>query len=159
MATVNISTTANFDASQVVRRAHSAVIRSLEGAIIDRFEVHTDLVGSWEGADPNKAYAGLIPVIGGTARYDLALLTGELMIENMPSYPNGDDVTFVTPDDELHCIARKFLADNPNTTYDAWLNHIASQTNGFVVAPFSYAARNKRGGKWQNCIFGANKKA
>lgn len=160
MATVKTSTTATaFNGNQVVRRATAQVVRSLEGAAIDRFEVHMDLVGSWEGADPNKTYAGLVPVIAGTARYDLALLSGDLMAENLPSYPSGDDVTFITPDDDLHKVAREYLNANQSATYDAWLNHIATTCVGYVVAGFSYPARTKRGGKWQNCLFGANKKA
>jgi hypothetical protein len=160
MATVKQNTSATaFNGSQIVRRATAQIVRSLEGTTIDRFEVHMDLVGDWQDADPNKTYAGLVPVIGGTARYDLALLSGDLMAENLPSYPSGDDVQFVTPDDDLHKVARAYLASNQSATYDAWLNHVATQCAGYVVAGFSYPARTKRGGKWQNCLFGANKKA
>lgn len=160
MATVKTSATATaFNGSQIVRRATAQIVRSLEGTTIDRFEVHMDLVGSWEGADPDKTYAGLVPKIGGVERFDLALLSGDLMAENLPSYPSGDDVTFVTPDDYLHKVAREYLSAHPGCTYDAWLQHIASQCTDCVVAGYSYPARTKKGGKWQNTIFGANKKA
>ena len=159
MANVAVSASAKFDGSQVVRRAQAKVIAGLAGVTIDRFEVHNDLVGTWEGADPEKAYAGLVPVIGGSARYDLALLTGDLMLENIPTFPNGDEVVFQSPNDDLHRIALKYLADNPSASYDAWLKHIADSAVGFVVAPFSYAARTKKGGRWQNTVFGASKKA
>ena len=80
MATVKTSTTAQaFDSTQVVRRSTAAVIKRLDGTKIDRFVKHTDLVGAWEGADESKAYSGLVPVIGGTERFDLALLTFDLM--------------------------------------------------------------------------------
>lgn len=158
MATVKTSVN-TFNTAQVVRRATAQVVNSLNGVAIDAFVVHNNLTGDWEGADPDKTYAGLVPKIAGVERFDLALLSGDLMAENLPSYPSGDDVTFVTPDDYLHKVAREYLSAHPGCTYDAWLQHIASQCTDCVVAGYSYPARTKKGGKWQNTIFGANKKA
>ena len=158
MATVKTSATAQaFNSTQVVRRSNAAIIKRLDGVKIDRFVKHTDLVGDWEGADPDKTYAGLIPVINGTERFDLALLTFDLLAEDIPTYPEGDGVVFVTPSDDLHKEASSYLANNTNATYDAWLDHLVSKfTNGGWVDVFSYPARNKKGGKWNNTIFGAS---
>lgn len=157
MATVKTSTTASFSANQVVRRSTAAVIKRLNGVKIDRFVKHTDLVGDWEGADPTKAYAGLVPVISGTERFDLALLTFDLLAEDIPTYPEGDEVVFVTPADDLHKEASSYLANNTNATYDAWLDHLVNKfASGGWVDAFSYSARTKKGGKWQNTIFGAS---
>lgn len=158
MATVKTSTTAQaFNATQVVRRSTAAVIKRLDGVKIDRFVKHTDLVGDWEGADPNKAYAGLVPVINNTERFDLALLTFDLLAEDIPTYPSGDDVVFATPTDDLHKEASSYLANNTNATYDAWLDHLVGKfANGGWVDVFTYPARTKKGGKWSNTIFGAS---
>ena len=110
-----------------------------------------------QGADPNKAYAGLIPVIGGTERFDLALLTFDLMAEDIPTYPSGDDVVFASPTDDLHKEALQYLANNTNATYDQWLDHLVTKfASGGWVDVFTYPARTKKGGKWQNTIFGAS---
>lgn len=157
MATVKTSSTASFTANQVVRRSTAAVIKRLDGTKVDRFVKHTDLVGAWEGADPTKAYAGLVPVIGGTERFDLALLTFDLMAEDIPTYPSGDDVVFVTPTDDLHKEALQYLTDHTDATYDAWLDHLVTKfASGGWVDVFTYSARTKKGGKWQNTIFGAS---
>lgn len=158
MATVKTSTTAQaFDSTQVVRRSTAAVIKRLDGTKIDRFVKHTDLVGAWEGADESKAYSGLVPVIGGTERFDLALLTFDLMAEDIPTYPSGDDVVFASPTDDLHKEALLYLANNTNATYDQWLDHLVGKfANGGFVDVFTYPARTKKGGKWQNTIFGAS---
>lgn len=158
MATVKTSTTAEaFKANQIVKRSTAAVIKRLDGVKIDRFVKHTDLVGAWEGADETRAYAGLVPVISGTERFDLALLTFDLLAEDIPTYPEGDEVVFATPTDDLHKEAAKFLADNANATYDAWLDHLVSKfASGGWVDVFSYPARTKKGGKWNNAIFGAS---
>lgn len=157
MATVKTSSTASFTANQVVRRSTAAVIKRLDGTKVDRFVKHTDLVGAWEGADPTKAYAGLVPVIGGVERFDLALLTFDLMAEDIPTYPSGDDVVFVTPTDDLHKEALQYLTDHTDATYDAWLDHLVTKfASGGWVDVFTYPARTKKGGKWQNTIFGAS---
>lgn len=154
--TTEFTTSLNENRNRVVRRAVAAVIRSLEGQTLDRFDVHHDLVGGWDGADPNRAYSGLIPVIGGQARFDLGLLTFDLLAENLPTYPQGDAVVFFTPDDALHVQARNILASTPGITYDAWLNQLATAFGGgrYRVHAVDYPARNRRGGTWRNAIFG-----
>lgn len=157
MATTKISTKASFDATQQVRRSTSAVINSLDKVKIDKFVKYTNLEGDWQGADSSRTFAGLVPVIGGIERFDLALLTFDLMLENIPTYPSGDDVVFVTPTDDLHKEALSYLISNPNTTYDQWLDYLVDKfANGGWVDVFTYPARNKKGGKWQNTIFGAS---
>lgn len=143
--------------SSEFRRAMTAQIVALDGARIDRLVPHNDLVGAWSKADPNKAYAGLVPVIGGQERFDLTLLRFDLLVENIPSYPKGDDVVFVTPTDFLHTEARR-LASTPGATYQSVFDAlVAAFSNGGKVVVTKYAARNKRGGTWQAAIFGIDK--
>lgn len=139
------------------RQSMAAQIFALDGAKIDRLEAHNDLVGGWKNADPNKAYAGLVPVIGGVPRFDLALLKFDLLVENVPSYPKGDDVVFVTPMDFLHTEARR-LAASPTATYQSVFDAlVAAFASGGKVTVTKYPARNKRGGTWQAAIFGIDK--
>ena len=149
--------TTKADMNQAFRRFKTSQIISLDGVRVDRLVAHNDLKGDWEGADPNRHYAGVVPVIGGIERFDLAFLHFDLLLENIPSYPKGDEVVFVSPQDFLHAEARR-LADVPNNTYqsvfDALVNAFAS---GGKVAVTKYAARNKRGGTWQAAIFGIDK--
>lgn len=140
----------------IVRKAATQVIKALRGAKIERFVVHHDLIGAWKTADPNKFYSGLVPVIGGKERFDLSLLTFDLLTSDIPSYPKGDDIVFVTPTDDLHRIANEKLTNDP--TYDTWLNAIATEfAGGAIVEPFEYPARSQRGGKFNAVIFGAKK--
>lgn len=142
-----------FDKTQKVRRNMAAIISALDGQRIDRLVPHYNLKGDWEGADPNRAYAGLVPVIGGVERFDLALLTNDLLVENIPSFPKGDEVVFLTPSDAFHTKCRELL--NGAASYEAWFNAIvAAFPNGFTLEAVRYPARNKRGGTWQNAIFG-----
>lgn len=144
--------------NEIVRRVNTAIIAALAGQRITRLIPHYDLVGTWEGADPNRAYAGLVPEIGGVERLDLAFLTRDLLIENIPTFPNGADgaVVFVTPQDDLHAEARRLAAGN--VTYEAWFNAIvAAFPNGLTIEPFAYPARNRRGGIWRNAILGGRR--
>lgn len=139
------------------RRAMAAQIFALDGVKIDRLVAHNDLVGAWKDADPNKAYAGLVPVIGGVERFDLALLRFDLLVENVPSYPKGDEVAFITPTDFLHSEARR-LASTPGATYQSVFDAlVAAFASGGKVVVTKYPARNKRGGTWQAAIFGIDK--
>ena len=157
MATVKTSANATFDATQVVRRAMAAVIKTLDGVKVDRLVKYTNLVGDWKDADPDKTYAGLVPVIGGIERFDLALLTFDLMLEDIPTYPAGDKVVFATPTDDLHKEASSYLSTNTNATYDAWLDHLVAKfASGGWVDVFTYSARNKKGGIWNNSVFGVS---
>lgn len=157
MATVKTSASANFDATQKARRSTAAVIKNLDGVAIDKMTKYTNLVGDWKDADPDKVYAGLVPTINGKERFDLAILTFDLLTEDVPTYPDGDKVVFQTPSDDLHRLARKYLDDNANATYDAWLTYLAG-LQWDKVEVFSYSARNKKGGRWNNAIFGASTK-
>lgn len=144
---------AQFNKSQTVRRSNAAMISALDGQRVDRLVPHYDLVGTWEGADPNRAYAGLVPMIGGVERFDLALLTNDLLVENIPTFPKGDEVVFLTPSDAFHTKCRELL--NGAASYEAWFNAIvAAFPSGFTIEVVRYPARNKRGGTWQNAILG-----
>lgn len=162
MARTAASTTATqFDGTQRVRQANAQIIKRLNGVAFDRLEVRKDLVGTWEGADPAKAYAGLVPYVGGQARFDLAILSGDLMSADIPSFPDGDKVVGFTPDDDLHKEARAYLVQQgDNATYDGWLNHLAALfAAGGTISAQTYWARTKKGGRWENAILGLNKKA
>lgn len=144
--------------NEVIRRGDAATIAALAGQRITRLVSHYDLVGTWEGADPTRAYAGLVPEIGGIERLDLALLTRDLLIENIPTFPNGADgaVVFVTPQDDLHAEARRLAAGN--VTYEAWFNAlVATFPTGLTIEPFAYAARTRSGGIWRNFILGGRR--
>ena len=92
MATVTVSANANsnFDSTQAVRRATSVTIKKLDGTKIGDLKVYTNLKGGWKNADPDKDYAGLVPVINGKERFDLALLTAELMRAEIDGYQADD---------------------------------------------------------------------
>lgn len=142
-----------FDKTQKVRRSNAAIISAIEGQKVERLVPHYDLKGDWEGADPDRYYAGLVPVIGGVERKDLALLTNDLLVENIPTFPKVDEVVFMTPSDAFHTKCRELL--NVTASYEEWFNAIvAAFPNGFTIEVVRYAARSKKGGTWQNAIFG-----
>ena len=140
------------------RRAMAGQITALNGLRVDRLEPHNDLVGTWQNADPNRAYAGLVPVIGGVPRFDLALLRFDLLLENVPTYPNaGGDVEFMTPQDDLHVEARR-LAAQPNATYQTVFDGLVAMFQaGGVIRAITYAARNRRGGAWMAAVLGIDR--
>lgn len=142
-----------FDKTQKVRRYNAAIISALDGQKVEKLVPHYDLKGDWEGADPNRYYAGLVPVIGGVERKDLSLLTNDLLVENIPTFPKGDEVVFMTPQDDFHKKCRELMGSD--MSYEAWFNAIvAAFPNGFTIEAVRYPSRNKRGGTWQNAIFG-----
>lgn len=146
------------DLNQAFRRAMAGQIAALNGQRIDHLVPHNDLVGTWQNADPNRAYAGLVPVIGGQERFDLALLRFDLLTENIPTYPNADgDVEFMTPQDALHVEARR-LAAQPNATYQTVFDGLVTMFQaGGVIRAITYPARNRRGGAWQAVILGIDR--
>lgn len=147
---------AQFDKTQEVRRATSAIIRSLKGQKVDKLVAHYDLIGTWKNADPNRAYAGLVPVIGGQERLDLSLLVNDLLAEGLSSYPKGDTIVPFTPQDDLHKAAREAWAKS--TSYEGWFNAIiAAFPNGFTIEAIDVPCRNSNGGTWINALFGGTK--
>lgn len=159
MATTAVSTTANaFDLNQVKRSSASRLIQRLNGVKIDRFVKHADLIGTWESADPNKAYSGLVPVIKGVERFDLTLLTFDLDCVDVPSCKTDGSADFFTPNDDLHRISVEYLDSNENPTYDAWLTHIVSQfANGGTLTAIPYNYKLKSGRIVKFYMFGATK--
>ena len=83
--------TTGFTTSQEVRISQAVRNRSVKGAPLDRLKKVNDLVGTWEGADPTKCYAGVVPVIGGVERYDLALTTYDLCLSAVIDYTESPD--------------------------------------------------------------------
>lgn len=151
------------DLNAEVRRANAAAIRSAEG-ITARLEVRNDLTGNWRNADATKFYAGIVPIIGNSERYDLSFNQYDLLVENIPSFPSGDEVEFFTPQDALHQAAR--TAWREGITLSEWLKAILTamgSTNGgtsveVTLKALTYAAHNRNGGTYQAAILGAEKK-
>lgn len=127
MANVIVSTTATFNTAQAYNRSMFAVIAGLGGTTDVKFVKANNLVGNWKGADTDKAYAGLIPVIKGVQRIDLALLMGDLIVDSATDYASGSPVE-IKPTDRLHTKARE-LADAAGATYDTILDGIVAEFN------------------------------
>lgn len=152
-----MATGGGFDMSKEIVRSKAAIIAALDGTKVDRLEVDNNFRGTWKTADQNKAYAVLIPIIGGVRREDLALFSWDLLAENIPSYPKGDEVLFFTPADFLHSEARR-LASLSGATYQSVYDGLVSAfAQGGKVKAIKYSARNKRGGTWQAALLGIDK--
>ena len=147
------SNAADFNA--VVNRSNAAAIKAAHG-LQATFNIVNDIERVKADGTAGKTYCGLVPVVGGTPRYDLALTQYDLLAENIPSFPAGDDVVFFTPDDRLHQAARK--AWTPGVTLQAWLQAIVNEVcpagTPCTLQATSYAARNRNGGTYQNSILG-----
>lgn len=156
MATVTVSTSANstFVGSQAVRRAASVTIKKLEGTRIEDLKVYTNLKGGWKNADPDKDYAGLIPVINGKERLDLALLTAELMRADIDGYEADDKgkvskrITVDLTANPLYKFSNDLLDNNADITYDEWLNKIATEFKTATINAIPVVKRNRFDGTW-----------
>lgn len=144
------------DFNAVVRRSNVAAIKAANG-LTCTFAVVNDLeIVKADGTTNGKTYCGLVPVINGVERRDLALTQYDLLAENIPTFPAGDDVVFITPQDRLHTAARNAWTDG--ITMQAWLNAIVAAVcpggAACTLQSIDYAARNKNGGTFQASILG-----
>lgn len=148
------ASTADFNAA--VRRSNVAAIKAANG-LKATFKVVNNLeIVKADGTTNGKTYCGLVPVVGNVDRLDLAVTQYDLLAENIPTFPSGDDVVFITPQDRLHTAARN--AWNPGITMQAWLNAIVAAVcpagAPCTLQSVDYAARNKNGGTYQASILG-----
>lgn len=155
IASANVT---KFDLNQTKRSSVSQLIQRLNDVKIDKFVKHNDLVGAWKDADQTKAYAGLVPVINGEERFDLALLTYDLDAVDLTTYDKEGNVEFFTPNDDLHKESRAYLDSNASPSYDAWLTHIVSVfANGAKLTAIPYNYKLKGGRIVKFYMFGATK--
>ena len=147
--------TTGFQTSQEIRVSQAVRNRAVNGGTFDRLKKVNDLVGTWEGADPTKCYAGIIPIISGVERYDLALTTFDLTLPAVVDFTKSAENGEVMPIDET---ARKVaLAElaKAGCTYDSLLDAVvATFPNGGTFNCIEYTARTKKGGTWRNCLLG-----
>ena len=151
--------TTGFSTSQEVRISQAVRNRSMNGGSFDRLKKVNDLVGTWDGADPTKCYAGVVPVIGGVERYDLALTTYDLCLSSVIDYTESPDKGVVL---NLDCPARKAATAalaQPNCTYDTLLDAVvnAFQGGGWKFKIIEYTAKTKKGGLWRNALLSFEK--
>ena len=151
--------TTGFTTSQEVRISQAVRNRSVKGAPLDRLKKVNDLVGTWEGADPTKCYAGVVPVIGGVERYDLALTTYDLCLSSVIDYTENPEKGVVL---NLDCPARKAATEalaQPNCTYDTLLDAVvnALAAGSWKIKVIEYTAKTKKGGLWRNAILSFEK--
>ena len=165
MATVTVSSNANsnFDSTQAVRRATSVTIKKLDGTKIEDLKVYTNLKGSWKNADPDKDYAGLVPVINGKERFDLALLTAELMRAEIDGYQADDKgkvskrISVDLTTNPLYRFSNDLLDNNADITYDEWLNKIAAEFKTATINAIEVVKKNRFDGTWTCYEFGLTK--
>jgi hypothetical protein len=156
MATVTVSTsaTSTFVGSQAVRRAVSVTIKKLEGTRIEDLKVYTNLKGGWKNADPEKDYAGVVPVIGGKERFDLALLTAELMRTDVDGYEADEKgkvskrITVDLTTNPLYKFSNDLLDNNADITYDEWLSKIAAEFKTATINAIKVVKKNRFDGTW-----------
>ena len=156
MATVTVSTSANttFDGTQAVRRAVSATIKKLEGTKIENLKVYTNLKGGWKNADPEKDYAGLVPVINGKERFDLALLTAELMRADVDGYEADEKgkvskrISVDLTTNPLYKFSNDLLDNNADITYNEWLQKIAAEFKTATINAIEVVKKNRFDGTW-----------
>ena len=146
--------TTGFTTSQEVRISQAVRNRAMGGGLFDGLMKVNDLVGTWEGADPTKCYAGVVPVIGGVARYDLALTTYDLCLSSVIDYTENPEKGVVL---NLDCPARKAATEalaKPNCTYDTLLDAVvnALPAGSWKLKVIEYTAKTKKGGLWRNAI-------
>jgi hypothetical protein len=156
MATVTVSTSANstFDGTQAVRRAVSATIKKLNGTRIEDLKVYTNLKGGWKNADPEKDYAGLVPVINGKERFDLALLTAELMRADVDGYEADEKgkvskrIMVDLTTNPLYKFSNDLLDNNADITYNEWLQKIAAEFKTATINAIEVVKKNRFDGTW-----------
>lgn len=150
--------TAGFSTSQEVRISQAVRNRSVNGGKFDRLKKVNDLVGTWEGADPTKTYAGIVPVVDGKERYDLALTTYDLCTASVIDFTASTDKGEVF---NLDCPARKAATAalaQPGCTYDMLLDAVvATFPNGGKFKAIEYTALTKKGGTWRNALLSFEK--
>ena len=142
-----------FSTSQEVRISQAVRNRSMNGGKFDRLKKVNNLVGTWEGADPNKCYAGIVPVVDGKERYDLALTTYDLcssaVIDFTASTEKGEVLN-------LNCPARKAATAalaKAGCTYDTLLDAVVNEfPNGGTFKTIEYTTKTKKGGTWRNAL-------
>ena len=160
MANAAISTSNTFNTNQAVRVAQSTVLRGLEGTRIDRLVKKNNLVlldrdGNirLDADGKEKVYAGLVPVIGGTERLDLAILTFDLLQAGVLDYTDPNKAVNIKLADKLHTTA----ATAPRTNYDVFLDTIAAAfASGGTIHNTEYVARNMKGGVYAAVVLGIN---
>ena len=150
--------TTGFSTSQEVRISQAARNRSMNGGKFDRLKKVNDLVGTWEGADPTKCYAGIVPVVDGKERYDLALTTYDLCLASVIDFTASTDKGEVL---NLDCPARKAATNalaQANCTYDTLLDAVVNIfPNGGTFKTIEYTAKTKKGGTWRNALLSFEK--
>ena len=147
-----------FSTSQEVRISQAVRNRSVNGGKFDRLKKVNNLVGTWEGADPNKCYAGIVPVVDGKERYDLALTTYDLcssaVIDFTASTEKGEVLN-------LNCPARKAATAalaKAGCTYDTLLDAVVNEfPNGGTFKTIEYTTKTKKGGTWRNALLSFEK--
>ena len=151
--------TTGFSTSQQVRISKAVRNRSMNGALFNGLKKVNDLVGDWDGADPTKCYAGVVPIINNIERYDLALTTYDLCLSSVIDYTENPDKGVVL---NLDCPARKVATAalaQPNCTYDTLLDAVvnAFREGGWKFKVIEYTAKTKKGGLWRNAILSFEK--
>ena len=150
--------TTGFSTAQEVRVSQAARNRSVNGGKFDCLKKVNDLVGTWEGADPTKCYAGIVPVVGNVDRYDLALTTYDLCLASVIDFTASTDKGTVL---NLDCPARKAATAalaQANCTYDTLLDAVVNTfPNGGTFKIIEYTAKTKKGGTWRNALLSFEK--
>ena len=147
-----------FSTSQEVRISQAARNRSMNGGKFDRLKKVNDLVGTWEGADPTKCYAGIVPVVDGKERYDLALTTYDLCTASVIDFTASTEKGEVL---NLDCPARKAATAalaKAGCTYDTLLDAVVNEfPNGGTFKTIEYTTKTKKGGTWRNALLSFEK--
>lgn len=147
-----------FTTSQEVHISQAVRNRSVNGGKFDRLKKVNNLVGTWEGADPAKCYAGIVPVVGGVERYDLALTTFDLCLSSVIDFTASTDKGEVL---NLDCPVRKAATNalaQAGCTYDTLLDAAVNAfPNGGTFKIIEYTAKTKKGGTWRNALLSFEK--
>mgnify|MGYP006392726223 FL=1 len=130
----------------------------MSGKSFDRFVKKNDIYGLIKN-NPEIAVAGLVPIIDGKERYDLAFTNYFIIMYEVEDYCDPNNVQSVKIGDDLRELAHLYLASHDFCTMDSFYDYLVDEfKDGGTFHTFSYTAKTKTGRLWRNTILCANKR-
>lgn len=134
---------------------------AVDGKSFERLVIKNDIYGIIK-ADPNIALSGLVPVIDGKERYELAFTTYLIGMYEVEDYTDQRNVRKIRVGDDLRELAHQCNEANKykeNYSLGKLYDFLVEEfKNGGVFHTFTYTARSKKGSFWRNTLLCANKR-
>lgn len=134
---------------------------AMDGKSFERLVKKNDIYGLIKSA-PNRALAGLVPVVDGKERYELAFTTFFINMYEVEDYTDQNHMIKIKIGDDLREVAHDFIVKHINEegcSLDKYFDYIAEEfKNGGVFHTFTYTAKSKKGSFWRNTLLCANKR-